>query len=646
MTSTAPPEFRFFEPTSDAGRSSSRHSNFDRSGPVSPDTASSPDAEDRSSCLDTFAASSAPDFPAAFKGELSLISPESLGTEEVGTVLARLAALASWAVAQQARVVHRMEVLIAAEVEETHQRPDEGLALSLTAAEAGAVLNIPHMSALQLVSDSAQLCGDHTATLAALSHGQISHRHARAVLDQLQGIPRSQLLGFEAELLSAARGRTCAQFTRTARRLRERQWPETIATRHRSALDRRRVSFDPVADGMGELCARIAVEKGQAIFNALTFAAEGERKAGDPRTMDQLRADIFTSLMLHSNGMPPSKTHFDASSKPPSASSPRPAGPSMAENYLSRTRHLADRDPANRDRGDSDPANRDRSGSSRRDSPGRDPADRDRSGRDPADTERSGSSNSSGSSERDSSGRGPADSERSGPDRDLANKDQSASGSEHQAVVDAHERAGGSPEDGDSASATGSSGESGWDDSSGMRAEIMVLISAETLFGNNDHCAELSGVGPISAEAARRLAEQALHWTGLVQDPSTGQILAVGRRRKVPAGLKRWLQARDGTCRFPGCRVGPARTEIDHTRPWASGGLTEHGNLANLCPKHHRYKTLGFWRSRQKEPGFLEWISPLGRVYRTSPQLHYAPVRADATVDSASPPIDSDPPPF
>ncbi|MBD8044839.1 DUF222 domain-containing protein [Arthrobacter sp. Sa2BUA2] len=570
MTPTAPSEDRLFEAMSDACGS-----NSGRSNPCGSDTGSRPNSEGRLSCLDTFSASSTSNDASPFHGAVSLISPETLDPEEAGTVLARLAALASWAKAQQTRVVHRLEALIAEEVEGSLQQPDEGLAMSLTAAEAGAVLNIPHMSALQLVSDASQLCTDRTATLAALSHGHISHRHARAVLDQLQNIPRAQAPDFEAELLSAAEGRTCAQFTRTARRLRERRWPETISARHRTALDKRRVSFDPAADGMGEFCARIAAEKGQAIYTALTLAAQGERKAGDPRTLDQLRADIFTSLMLHSSGTPPAGDSWAPDSK-------QPAMPAPSSTGLSETGGFQP--------GEGWPG----------------------------------------------AGNSPAD--------------EGYPGTGSSPVVGRCPAAGESSTDGYLPGAAGFPNTiTEWDDTAGIKAEIMVLISAETLFGDNEHCAELNGVGPISAEAGRRLARQALHWTGLVQDPSTGEILAVGRRRKIPAGLKRWLQARDGTCRFPGCGVSPARTEIDHTHPWASGGLTEHGNLAHLCPKHHRYKTLGFWRARQKEPGFLEWISPLGRIYQTSPQLHYGPNRqasGSCSPQSTATPSDSDPPPF
>ncbi|MCC3278352.1 HNH endonuclease [Arthrobacter sp. zg-Y40] len=161
------------------------------------------------------------------------------------------------------------------------------------------------------------------------------------------------------------------------------------------------------------------------------------------------------------------------------------------------------------------------------------------------------------------------------------------------------------------------------------RAEIMVLINAETLFGANEEPAELHGYGPISAEEARRLARNAVGWTGLAQDPKTGEILGVGRRRKVPSGLARWLRARDGTCRFPGCRVSTAVTEIDHTIDWAAGGPTEHGNLEHLCRRHHRFKTLGYWKARQPTPGVIEWTSPAGRTYRTDPFLETERPTAD-----------------
>ncbi|MCQ1995092.1 HNH endonuclease signature motif containing protein [Arthrobacter sp. zg-Y1171] len=182
----------------------------------------------------------------------------------------------------------------------------------------------------------------------------------------------------------------------------------------------------------------------------------------------------------------------------------------------------------------------------------------------------------------------------------------------------------------------------GPDDGIVPRAEIMVLISAETLFGADDQPAELHGYGPISAEEARRLARNAVGWTGLAQNPHTGEILGVGQRRKVPAGLRRWLRARDGTCRFPGCRVSTSNSDIDHTIDWARGGPTDHGNLEHLCRRHHRFKTLGYWKACQPSHGVIEWTSPTGRVYRTEPFLELGSPHP-ATNRAAGPVLESDP---
>ena len=177
----------------------------------------------------------------------------------------------------------------------------------------------------------------------------------------------------------------------------------------------------------------------------------------------------------------------------------------------------------------------------------------------------------------------------------------------------------------------------------------MVLINADTLAGLDEKPAELNGYGPISAETARSMILDALHWTPLLQDPTTGEILNVGRTRRIPSGLKRWLQARDGTCRFPGCSVSVTHAEIDHTTPFAHGGPTDHSNLEHLCPKHHRFKTLGHWKARQPEAGTIEWNSPTGRTYTTDAALDYLSGQPSPSADRHTQRIqvaNDDPPPF
>ncbi|MCQ1957906.1 DUF222 domain-containing protein [Arthrobacter sp. zg-Y826] len=450
-------------------------------------------------------------FPDGFTGTLALQNLEAFDEDMVGDALFRMAHLMSWVQALQARLINRMNEIFRDDFHAASGQLEPAMAFSLASSECAAILNVPQVTAQRMMFEAGMLCGTHAATLAGLEDGRLSYQHAQVVLEQCENVPAEKLPGFEADLLEAAEGKTRAQFSAKARRLRERKFPDTISKRHLTAFEQRKVTLDREEDGMSRLSAYLRAEEAQQIYTTLSTAARGEQAAGDGRSTDQLRADILAQLLM--GGL--SSTHV-----------------------------------------------RNMGGASR-----------------------AGGATGTGSS--------PAD----GGDGSGAVADESG---------------------------TGGNG-SGPDEVIVPRAEIMVLINAETLFGADDQPAELHGYGPISAEAARRLARNAAGWTGLAQDPQTGEILGVGRRRKVPAGLRRWLRARDGTCRFPGCRVSTANADVDHTVDWARGGPTDHGNLEHLCRRHHRFKTLGYWKACQPSPGVIEWTSPTGRVYRTEPFLELDP---------------------
>jgi hypothetical protein len=110
--------------------------------------------------------------------------------------------------------------------------------------------------------------------------------------------------------------------------------------------------------------------------------------------------------------------------------------------------------------------------------------------------------------------------------------------------------------------------------------EAVVDIDAGALEGHTE-----LGDG-ISAETARRL----LCDCGVVPMlEREGETLDVGRKtRTIPAALRRALEARDETCRFPGCSN---RRWLDghHIQHWIEGGETSLGNTLLLCRFHHRF---------------------------------------------------------
>lgn len=151
----------------------------------------------------------------------------------------------------------------------------------------------------------------------------------------------------------------------------------------------------------------------------------------------------------------------------------------------------------------------------------------------------------------------------------------------------------------------------------------------------------------IDCEAVRVLLDEpsvVTHLRGLVLEPASGRALDLGRTRyQVSEPLRRWIAARDRTCRFPGCRRRARTCQIDHIDPWDDGGATDAHNLQALCTRHHQLKTHSGWRvARDAADGVTTWISPLGRAHPVDPEPVCLPRTAPDTLRTDDP----DPPPF
>ncbi|MCR2801855.1 DUF222 domain-containing protein [Microbacterium sp. zg-Y818] len=153
-----------------------------------------------------------------------------------------------------------------------------------------------------------------------------------------------------------------------------------------------------------------------------------------------------------------------------------------------------------------------------------------------------------------------------------------------------------------------------------ITAHVQITIPAATLTGEGTEPAELVGYGPIDPDTARHLAATAPIWERLFTSPTTGAVMQVDTYRPS-VQMRRFLDARDEHCRFPGCRRPARQCDGDHTIDAALGGPTRVTNLANLCPgRHHPVKHGTAWSVVQKPDGILEWTSPTGRVYVDIPR--------------------------
>jgi hypothetical protein len=135
--------------------------------------------------------------------------------------------------------------------------------------------------------------------------------------------------------------------------------------------------------------------------------------------------------------------------------------------------------------------------------------------------------------------------------------------------------------------------------------------------------ADLSICGPwgaVVADIDRQLAKSSEEGG---RAERTGRSHRRKRAKKRPVvryargSLARHVEIRDRTCCFPGCRRAARKADKDHTRDHSVGGPTSARNIGPLCERHHRYKTNGWWRLSQPQPGQFHWTSPLGHSYRT-----------------------------
>ena len=93
----------------------------------------------------------------------------------------------------------------------------------------------------------------------------------------------------------------------------------------------------------------------------------------------------------------------------------------------------------------------------------------------------------------------------------------------------------------------------------------------------------------------------------------------VDRYEPTPA-QRRFIKARDRTCRHPGCRRPARWTDADHVCPRAEGGETDCTNLCSLCRRHHRLKTHApGWRFVMTVDGILSVTTPSGVTRTTRP---------------------------
>jgi hypothetical protein len=176
----------------------------------------------------------------------------------------------------------------------SQKRTAERVAIS----EIAAVLRIPERTAQNLIEESRMLVERLPLTMAGLSAGGFSYRHAKVVVDHARCLPTDLQPEFEAAIVPFASRLTVSKFDQKARMIRERMDSTTIKARHVKALADRETYFEPARDGMGWLHLFTTATIGLAAYRRADEMARNLQGPTEDRTLTQLRADVVTDLLL------------------------------------------------------------------------------------------------------------------------------------------------------------------------------------------------------------------------------------------------------------------------------------------------------------------------------------------------------------
>jgi Domain of unknown function (DUF222)/HNH endonuclease len=128
----------------------------------------------------------------------------------------------------------------------------------------------------------------------ALRQGRIDLARARVICEGTCHLEEAEARRVADVVLEQAPRLTTGQLGARIRRLAMSVQPEMAVRRYEAAVEERRVMCLPNADGTADLVAcNLPAEQAAACMRALNTAAHEAKRAGDPRSIDQLRTDIL-----------------------------------------------------------------------------------------------------------------------------------------------------------------------------------------------------------------------------------------------------------------------------------------------------------------------------------------------------------------
>ena len=227
------------------------------------------------------------------------VDSETLPDYELVEQIAAFERSASWAKARQLAAI---EVLSRRD----SMNPDWPLAVrqpGIVGEEVAARLGTSRQAGRELVEAGKLFARQLMVTGDALDVGDLDWGKAKIIIAALKDIPWQVAQVVEDVVLPTAAQRTPTQLRADLQKALIAVDPKDAEQRTARAVDSRRVCKPKVLpDGMAGIWSVLPSFVATAIDTALTDAARKAQRAGDTRTIDQLRADAYTNTLLGDDG--------------------------------------------------------------------------------------------------------------------------------------------------------------------------------------------------------------------------------------------------------------------------------------------------------------------------------------------------------
>ncbi|PXY34170.1 hypothetical protein BA062_17610 [Prauserella flavalba] len=164
------------------------------------------------------------------------------------------------------------------------------------------VLSVTVHKAQRMVALAIMLAHRLPATFAAMRRGDIDSAKATAIAEPTASLSDEHARQVDALMAERLEGKNPGQLRRAVARLVHRVDPDGAAARAQARRRERKVELLPGYDSMSTLVADLPAEAASAAYARVDRLARQLRGRDEPRTLDQLRADVLADLLLDSPG--------------------------------------------------------------------------------------------------------------------------------------------------------------------------------------------------------------------------------------------------------------------------------------------------------------------------------------------------------